>query len=401
MRPFSQRSGSSWRRGIGCATLIASLAAATAAAQAPGPATTLVEPPTPLLPASFGQWTSAQTTVQPTAHRVLEDAGAAALKECGERRVVTHDYQRGGRTLHVEAMEFVDATGAFSAFTLELRPDMRLGKDLGRASAVGSGEALFTSGDTVVLASPVDGTAVGDLRALEITLPKIGGTRGLPPLLPTLLPAKGLDRDSERYALGPASYAQMGGTFSAAALGFDKAAEVATARYPGGGPAGKQGVLTLLLYPTPEIAGDRGRAVEQLLNASGEHAGTAKLRREGPLIVLAQGFAPETAAALVEGVHLRSEVTWNKQLTPEFHAEVRKTASLLVSIAVFSGILGAAAILLGLFLGVGRAWIRVLLGKPAASEPEFLRLGLRPGPATSPAIGPAAGLGSEPGLKQP
>ena len=397
MRPFSQRSGSSWRRGIGCATLLVSLSAGTAAAEpAPGPATTLVEPPTPLLPASFGPWNAVgiagTKSGDVTPHRTLEAAGAAALKECGERRVITRDYQRGGRVLHVEAMEFSDATGAFSAFTLELRPGMRLGQDLGRASAVGSGEALFTSGDTIVLASPVDGTAVGDLRALEITLPKIGGPRGLPPLLPTLLPAKGLDRDSERYALGPASYGQMGGTLPAAILGFDKAAEVATAHYPGGS-TGKEGVLTLLLYPTPEIAGDRGRAVEQSLNAAGEHAGTARLRREGPLVVLAQGFAPEAAAALVESVHLRSEVTWNKQMAPEFHAEVRKTASLLVSIAVFSGIAGAAAILLGLFLGVGRAWIRVLLGKPAASEPEFLRLGLRPGPA--------AGLGSDPELKQP
>ena len=163
-------------------------------------------------------------------------------------------------------------------------------------------------------------------------------------------------------------------------LGFEKAAEVATARYAGGA-AGKQGVLTLLLYPTPEIAGDRGRALEAALNAAGERAGTAKLRREGPLVVLATGFSQDAAAALAESVHLRSEVTWNKQMVPEFHAEVRKTASLLTSIAVFSGVAGLAAVLLGLFLGVGRAWFRVLLGKPAASEPEFLRLGLRPGPA--------------------
>ena len=244
------------------------------------------------------------------------------------------------------------------------------------------GEALFTSGDTVVLASPSEEAAVADLRALEGMLPKIGGPRGLAPLLPTLLPVRGLDRESARYVLGPASYAAVGGTMPAAVLGFAKAAEVATARYPGG-TGGRQGVLTLLLYPTPEIAGDRGRAMEQALYAAGERAGTAKLRREGPLVILATGFAPGAAAALADGVHLRSEVTWNKQMTPEFHAEVRKTASLLVSIAVFCGVFGTAAILLGLFLGVGRAWIRVLLGKPAASEPEFLRLGLRPGPVTA------------------
>ncbi len=136
-------------------------------------------------------------------------------------------------------------------------------------------------------------------------------------------------------------------------------------------------MLTLLLFPTPQIAGDRGRAVEAALNAAGERAGTAKLRREGPMVMLATGgFTQAEAAEMVDGIHLRTEVTWNKAVPPEFHTEVRKTASLLVSIAVFSGVLGLAAVLLGLFLGFGRAWIRVLMGKPAATEPEFLRLDL-------------------------
>ncbi len=376
MRLLGAKSLGNWRRGAATAAVALGVSG-LAAAQA----TTLVEPPTPLLPGSFGQWKSAEAegSAAPP-HRTLEDAGADALKEAGERRVVTRDYVRGGRTLHVEAMEFADATGAFSALTLELRPGMRRGESLGRESAVGDGEALFYAGDTLVLASPVAGTQVGDLRALEATLPKIGGPRGLPPLLPTLLPAEGLDRDSVRYALGPKSYGSMGGTLPADILGFAKAAEVVTANYAGG-LSGRPGTLTLLLYPTPEIAGDRGRAIAATLNAAGERAGTAKLRREGPLVILATGFPQAAAAGLVENTHLRSIVTWNKQMPPEFHVEVRKTASLLVSIAYLSGALGLAAIVIGLFLGVGRAWIRTLMGKPAAKEPEFLRLGLRPGPS--------------------
>ena len=65
---------------------------------------------------------------------------------------------------------------------------------------------------------------------------------------------------------------------------------------------------------------------------------------------------------------------------PEFHAEMRKTASLLQNIAVLSGVLILSAVLLGIFLGFGRAWIRVLMGKPAASEPEFLTISLRDQP---------------------
>ena len=205
---------------------------------------------------------------------------------------------------------------------------------------------------------------------------------------------------SVRYALGPVGYVATRGVLPAGTIGFDKAAEALTAEYAG---RNGTGVLTMLLYPTPEIAGEHGRALERYLNgqagtqaststveagpggpltqlATGSHragAATVKLRREGPLVLLATGgFTAEEAKALVESVHLRTDVTFDKPVPPEFHVEVRKTASLLVSIAVFSGVAGLAAVLLGLFLGFGRAWIRVMMGKPAATEPEFLRLDL-------------------------
>ena len=82
------------------------------------------------------------------------------------------------------------------------------------------------------------------------------------------------------------------------------------------------------------------------------------------------------AKQMVEGIHLRNELTWNKALPLEFHSEIQKTFSLLTSIAVFCGVGALAAVILGLFLGAGRAAIRVMQGKPAASEPEFLRINL-------------------------
>ena len=41
---------------------------------------------------------------------------------------------------------------------------------------------------------------------------------------------------------------------------------------------------------------------------------------------------------MVESIHLRNEVTWNKPVPPEFHSEVRKTVSLLTSILIFCGL---------------------------------------------------------------
>jgi hypothetical protein len=199
--------------------------------------------------------------------------------------------------------------------------------------------------------------------------------------LPTLLPGKGLDTDSVKYALGPVGYQAMGGALPAGIVGFDKSAETVTAKYKGGGE------LTMLLYPTPQIAGDRGRAIEGQLGHDSA-AGTVKQRREGPLLLLTTGtWTPAAAQAMVDGIHLRSIVSFDKPMPLEFHAEVQKTYSLLTSILVFCGVGALAAIFLGLFLGGGRALIRVMQGKPAASEPEFLRIDLR-GPVSTSASDP-------------
>ncbi|WP_158944686.1 DUF6599 family protein [Granulicella sp. S190] len=314
----------------------------------------LAEPPIPLLPELL--------RVGPD-----HDAGNGApswsgadgpvLVEDGIRRYERGQLQGAAANGSVTVYQFDDATGAASA------------ADYLRKSA----PTVVRSGVSVVVASLKGSSAATEaaLRTVQVGLPKVGGTKGMSPLLPTYLPTKGLERGSEHYALGPVGYKAMGGVLPAEIIGFDKAAEVVTAKYVG------KGTLTMLLYPTPQIAGDHGRQIEAEMNQEGSGAGTVKLRREGPLVLLTTGaWSAGEAQALVEGVHLRSEVTWNKPVPPEFHAEIKKTVSLLTSIAVFCGVGALAAVILALFLGGGRAAIRVLQGKPAASEPEFLRIDL-------------------------
>ena len=74
----------------------------------------------------------------------------------------------------------------------------------------------------------------------------------MPPRLPTYLPGQGLKRETVKYALGLAGYQAIGGVLPPEIIGFDKAAEVVTAKYEG------KGTLTMMLYPTPQIAGDHG-----------------------------------------------------------------------------------------------------------------------------------------------
>jgi hypothetical protein len=342
---------------------------------------TLTEPDAALLPTTFGEWTQragsgsaigsapsySQLTVNPQ-----------ALVECGQRRSKAADYTRGGRVVHIEAIQLGDRTGAYSAFTLAEQPGMRVGSELGTydADAVGGRAVLFMVGKSVVMASfPGEVTAqdVASLRPLAEAMPKVFGGAGAVPILPTLPPAKGLVGGSLRYALGPVSYAMEGGVLPAASLNWKMEPEAVTVQYDD--VRGKE-TLTLLLYPTPTIAQDAAKVIQGEVPQLRD--GRARLRQNGALVLLATGsFAGDAAQQMIAGIHL-SRMTFNQDAHPPFKVVAAQTFTLLENIAVLSGVLGVGAVLLGLFLGFGRAWFRVLRGKPAAVEVEFLSLHLAP-----------------------
>ena len=386
------------KAGLLCAALLASTGAlrgqqgAPATAQGPGTAagqtatttgqtaTTITEPPTPLLPTNEHLLAGSAAADVPA-----ETADETAiLKECGlkrqESRAVVSGPEGSPKPVgFINAYQFVDATGALSAYTFFGQG----GKS--HSAAEGSSEMELPGGKLVVL----DGVSVvrvevredraavdALLRTVEIGLPKVGGRRGLPPVLPRLLPKGGLAQESLRYALGPVSYKNMGGVLPAEILGWDRSAEVATTRYSG--KAGS-GTLTLLMYPTPEIAGERGRAIQSVLDAGGRaELRGARLRRLGPMLAMASGgFTAAQAETMVNSVHLNQEVIFDKAMPTEFHTEIKKTATLLEQIALFVGVGILAALVLGIFFGGGRAAIRVMQGKPAWVDPEFLHIDLR------------------------
>jgi hypothetical protein len=366
--------------GVFAVALIAGRLMAQAPAAPPTAKTMLVEPPSPLLPATLGKLKRVADGDVGDGLGKLDAADAPVLKEDGLRRFAQSDYTGGAEHGSLTVYQFGDASGAISAYDYFKKPGMRPEK-LGDDAVSNGDELLLHSGVNVVRANFKAGhEAMAALTGELIEhLPKVGGPAAMAPLLPTLLPEKGFDADSVKYALGPAGYAAMGGVLPAGVVGFDKSAEAVTAKSKSGG------LLTLLLYPTPQIAGDHGRAIETLMNqqvaaggAGKAAAGTVMLRREGPLVLMTTGaWTAADAHKLVEGIHLNSEVSFDKPMPVEFHAEVKKTYSLLVSIAIFCGISLLAMLVLGLFFGGGRALIRVAQGKPAASEPEFLHIDLR------------------------
>jgi len=322
-------------------------------------------PSSPLLPTGFGGW---KQTSEAAATAASDNA--AALGEYGLIEVETAQYASGSDRLAVRAWEFHDATGAYGAFTFLQQPQMRP-ETIGNGAAAQGGHFLMWHGATVIDAEfshPTTGDPAA-LSALAAELPRATGGASVPPSLPRYLPQQGLDESSVRYAIGPVAYRQMGGVLPPETIGFNEDAEAVTAKY---GPAQAQGTLTLLLYPTPQMAASHMQAIDATAKAS-----ALMTKRSGPLVAVINRAYPQ-AARLLDAVRFRDVVIMNR---PEGYVnEAARVAQLLLGIASLTGILIVASLLVALFLGGGRALVRRLQGKPISSvdDEEFISLNLRP-----------------------
>lgn len=322
-----------------------------------------------LLPASFAGWT--ETGAAATAPSGAE---APVLQEYGLAQYAAATYASGTQRVTVRAMRFGDATGAYGAFTLYRQPEMHAEK-LGREGAAAGDHFVFWMGTTVVDASFAAPAADEEaaLTALAADLPPALGTQSIAPSLPQYLPTAGLDATTVRYAIGPAAWAQMGEAIPAGTVDFSQDTEAVVAQYGAkSGPQGAQETLTLLLYPTPQIAGAHLKGIDAAAKPLG-----MVTKRSGPLVAIAGGsYSAAKAQQLVDAVKFNDMVTINH---PEgYVSETMKLYGLLRGITILVVILVCAALLLGLFLGGGRALVRKLRGKPVSSvsEEEFISLHL-------------------------
>jgi hypothetical protein len=356
------------------------LTAPFALAQAGVPSRHATAPP-PLLPSAFSGWTAVAPARSSADPAVADPSNASVLTEYGLKQYAAAEYRHGGGKMALTAMRFVDATGAYGAFTFYRKVDMRP-DDIGKQAAADSHDVVFWSGTMLVDATSdrIGPDERAALKALASALPQNAGPEGVPPSLPRYLPAEGLDKSSVRYAIGPDAYAKAGGVLPSDVIDFSRDAEAVTALYQS---RDGNGTLTILEYPTPQMAGDRVKAIETILNGplppSLQSSSTAALgvKRSGSLVTVTSGnFSSKEAQQLLAGVKDELAVTWNR---PEGYVnEVRKTARLLLGIVYLTGILGASALLLGIFLGGGRALYRVLRGKPPSTlnDDDFISLKL-------------------------
>lgn len=343
--------------------------------------------PRPLLPEVFAGWVEAQPPAAITEAAQADSANAPALEEYGFTIGVNATYKRDGETLTIKALRFGDLSGAYGAYSFYRGNDWPK-EEIGTGAASDHNRVLFWKGNTVIDAtfSHISPESGSELRDLAKSLPTVQGTKALAPPLLATLPRQSIEPQTTHYAQGPAGYAGSGGVLPPQLVGFDRDAEAVTANYSlTSGPA----TLTLINYPTPQMAIAQEKAISDYIHA-GKNAQPAfpkpladsdqaslEVRRSGPVVAIVSGDAvPDESHRLLQTVHYDSEFVAIPQPT---ESEVAKTGRLLMGIAALVVVGSFAAILLGFFLGGGRALYRIARGKPASSvyEAEFIRLDLR------------------------
>ena len=268
----------------------------------------------PLLPVDFAGWHQASAPQRSATPEAADQGNAPVLREYGFTEFAAANYTQPDNKLNVRAIRFQDATGAYGAFTFYRRPAMQK-EDIGSGAAFDGAHVLFWTGATLIDATFDHLTAMSaaQLRELATDLPKIGGPNSVAPPLPKYLPIASLDTGSVRYCIGPVSYAHSGGVLPPALVGFDRDAEAATAHYS---TQNGDGTLTVLMYPTPQMAIRQAQAIQALLKAgsspqaewpqplSDSNPVSLLVRRSGPIVALTSGnFSVDEARKLLGSIN--------------------------------------------------------------------------------------------------
>jgi hypothetical protein len=374
----------------GCVLLLAAGVAAEAQAAPAKTATKTVPAPAPaaLLPDSFSGWIATDLPQMVTDLAQADPANAAALREYDFTDAALASYKRSGETLSLRALRFHDASGAYGAYSF-YRQNRWPKEEIGSGATSNHNRVLFWLGNIVVDAnfSHVGPMSGSEMRELASRLPVPGGNRTIAPPILSDLPKESLDGQTTHYALGPSGYAGAGGVLPPELVGFDRGAEAVTANYS---LRSNVATLTIINYPTPQMAAAQEAKIRAFIKAGSQaqppwpkplqdsDQASLEVRRSGPLLTLVSGDAiPDESHKLLGMVHFEADLTTIP--APPGDSDVAKTAKLLMGIVALVIIGASAAILLGFFLGGGRALYRMAHGKPASSvyEEEFIHLDLR------------------------
>jgi hypothetical protein len=312
--------------------------------------------PAAILPTAFGGWQLQGSPTLSTDPAVADPTNAAVLKEYRFTDVASATFTSDdGRTLKIRAARFEDASGGFGAYTFYLQPEMKK-EDIGDQAASLGNRVLFYRGHILVdaLFSQQTAMSAAQLRELAGMLPRPRGSAGNLPGFIEFLPHKDYIRNTQKYVMGPAALNALGAPVSTDLVDFGASSELTLAHYD---TASGEATLTLISYPTNQMAADHLRRIDaahQLAQPQTgvsvvEGAGTFHDKRTGPIIaIVTGGISDSDAKSLLGEVNYDARVTWQ---TPTENAQVHDLTSLILNIVVLCAIIGAFAIVAGIAFG--------------------------------------------------
>jgi hypothetical protein len=335
-----------------------------------------------LLPKQFATW-------QPSKHAPLilwpRDAGNASqpnpsteqlFAESGTVRVEEHYYQRNDTELAVRAWKQKDASGAYEVYTSLLKPGM-LPAHVGQVAAFDKEGVVILFGNLVI--SSTANASRDDLNALVQLAGSTSGRVPLPPI-PNYLPKEGRVPGSERYALGPMGFRSAAADLSRtefAALsdevGFASGAEAMLAQYEN---RSQEAVLLLIDYPTPQLAEQHLRHLEQAISPTARQTGTTIERKGSLLTLILKPSATAFGDALRSAVNYETQVTWNE---PTHKITDPPWLTIVGKIIVFTMMFMGLAMALGVAFGGVRVLAKVFFPGKVFDRPDqmdVLQLGL-------------------------
>ncbi len=321
-----------------------------------------------VLPHSFAGWTqtgAVKTTSNPAQ---ADSAYPAVLKEYGFSDSETATYTRDdGRKLTIKAARFQDATGAYGAFTFYRQPDMKT-EEIGTKAASLNDRILFFRSNVMVDANfdHVTEMSGAELRELAAMLPSAKGSADNLPNLPEYLPKKDVVANSAKYVLGPQALLTSHAPLTPEQVDFSVAPEVLYQDY-----TSHDGDLTLTIinYPTPQIAAERLRSLQ---GAHQENGAPLLARRSGPLLDVVTGAVGSSEAHdLLNSVNYEAEVTWNEQtsVTPR-----NNIGNLIVAVFSLIGIILLISFIFGVFFGGIRILAKRMFPDKVFDRPESMEI---------------------------
>jgi hypothetical protein len=334
----------------------------------------------PILPPQFASW---QLQGMPEIGKdaaSADPANAALLKEYGFSDFESAAYKSDdGRTLKIRAARFVDASGAFGAYTFYLQPEMAR-EEIGDQGASLNQRVLFYRGNILVEAvfSQMSVMSAASLRELAGALPRPAGNAGtLPPIL-ALMPHHGYHANTEKYSEGPVALGAINAPLPADLVDFSTSPEVVLGQYST--PSGAA-TLMLIEYPTPALAIEHLRRIDAANHAAAPQPGVSAVenvgpffdKRSGPIIAIAAGTLSQSdAQTLLGAVNYEASVTWNENT---YFDKKNNVANLLVNIIILCIIIGAISLATGLAFGGARVALRRYFPGESDAE-EFISLDL-------------------------